>query len=153
MRIIPFSVLGSLALMLTSCSTITIQNVQYGWPVEVVGTVDHSNHVVADRYGLTFSVAKIAEREMQDSSALAGKIVHVLRNDEGYYFVTGPGFKHVYVFAPGTHQLSTEEIIEVTETGLQNPRLNLRPPYVELLDNDGFHKLLTHSAIAEGNSK
>jgi hypothetical protein len=153
MRIYPLGALVLLALVLTSCSTITIENVQFGWPVEVVATVDNANHVSSDRYGISFSVAKIAEREMNDSTALAGKLIRVLRNDEGYYFVTAAGFKNVYVFAPGEDRLSTESIIEVSSTGLQNPKLNLRPPYVEVLDNGGVHKLLTHSAIEEGNSR
>ncbi len=90
---------------------------------------------------------------MQDSTALIGKKVRILRNDEGYYFMTAQGFKNVYVFSPDVNGLSKESIIMVSETGLRNPALNLRPPYVELLDNDGFRRLLTHSDIAEGNSK
>ena len=153
MRIVHFSPLFILSVLLTSCSSLTLEHVRYGWPVEEVATVDRNNHVSSDRHGLTFSVAKIAEKELQDSTALIGKKVRILRSDEGYYFFTAQGFKNVYVFSPGENELSKENIIEVSETGLRSPAFNLRPPYVELLDSDGFRRLLTHSDIAEGTSK
>lgn len=153
MRMIPFSTLAVLSLFLVSCSSLTLENVHYGWPVEEVAAVSQSNRVESDRHGLSFSVAKIAENELQDSTALQGKKVRILRNDEGYYFLTAAGFKHVYVFSPGAHELAKESVIEVAPSGLVDPALNLRPPYVELIDANGFHKLLTHSDIVEGNSK
>jgi hypothetical protein len=41
-----------------------------------------------------------------------------------------------------------ESIIAVSESGLKNPAFNLRPPYVELVDN-GIRKLLSSSDIVE----
>ncbi len=137
------------SLLLASCSSLTVQNVNYGWPVEAVATVSQANMVTADRYGLSFSVAKIAEREFQDTSALVGSQLRILRSNEGFYFVTGPRFKNVYVFHPGTEELQKESVIEVSPTGLRNPALNLRPPHVELIDGEGFRRLLTRSDIVE----
>ena len=128
MRIVLFSALGVLSVLLISCSSLTIEHVEYGWPVEEVATVDNANHVSSDRHGIGFSVAKIAEKEMQDSTALIGKKVRILRNGEGYYFFTAPGFKNVYVFNSSEHELSKESVIEVSKTGLRNPALNLRVP-------------------------
>lgn len=149
-RLLPF---GALSLFMASCSSLSIQNADYGWPVEVVATVSRSNMVSAERYGLTFSMAKIAAHEFQDSTALYGSTVRFIRSNVGYYFVSGPRFKHVYVFSPADRELVGENIIAVSETGLQNPKFNLRDPYVELLDSDGYRKLLTHKAIAEGVTK
>ena len=87
--------------------------------------------------------------EFQDSTALRGAKLRLLRSNEGYYFLTGPRFKHVYVFAPGAAALSLNKAILVAEGGLKNPALNQRPPYVELLDGEGFRRLLTNDDIAE----
>ena len=135
---------GLLSLALASCSSLRIEHVDYGWPVEFVSAASQSNMVTADRYGLSFSV--------QDSSALAGSQIRLLRSNEGFYFLTGPRFKHVYVFRCDEHALVKESVIEVSQTGLRDPRLNLRAPFVELLDGEGFHKLLTRSEIQEGSN-
>jgi hypothetical protein len=150
MRKISVPVYGLFALVLASCSTLKIEHVDYAWPVEFVSTASQSNIVTADRYGLSFSVANVAAAEFQDSSALAGSQIRLLRNHEGYYFLTGPKFKHVYVFTGAENALVKESVIEVSATGLSNPALNLRTPYVELLDGEGFRKLLTRSDIVEG---
>jgi hypothetical protein len=135
--------------LLLSCSSLTLENVDYGWPVESVTTVSPTNMVSEGRYALSFSVAPIAQEEFQDTTALRGSQVRILRNQEGYYFLTGPRFKHVYVFKPGRHELNEQKIIEISQTGLQNPALNLRPPYVELLDGEGFRKIMDRSGIVE----
>ncbi len=153
MRILLMLVYGLSVLALASCSSLTIDHVNYGWPVEVVTTVPSTNVVTAERYGLTFSVAKIAAAEFQDSSALAGQQVRFLRSSEGYYFLTGPRFKNVYVLRPAESQLAKESVIAVSPTGLRAPALNLRDPYVELLDGDGFRKLLTRNDIVEGTKQ
>ncbi len=153
MRIALLVVSGFCILALASCSALKIEHVDYGWPVEVVATATSANMVSAERYGLAFSVAKIAEAEFQDSSALAGQQVRVLRSNEGFYFLTGPRFKNVYVLRPSEGELVKESVIPVSPTGLRSPALNLRSPYVELLDADGFRKLLTRNDIAEGNAQ
>ncbi len=135
--------------LLLSCSSLTLENVDYGWPVESVTTVSPANMITEGRYSLSFSVAPIAQEEFQDTTALRGSQIRILRDQEGYYFLTGPKFKHVYVFKPGRHELKEEKIIEISQTGLQNPALNLRPPYVELLDGDSFRRIMDRSGIIE----
>jgi len=149
---IPVAVLlvTAAALTLPSCSSLTLESVGYGWPVESVVTVARNNMVDEGRYVLACNVARLAQEEFQDTTALIGVQLRLLRNNDGLYFITGPKFKHVYVFAPGDHQLSLRSAIEVTKTGLENPALNLRPPYVELIDGDNFKRMLSNDDIVEG---
>ncbi len=135
---------------LCSCTTLTLESVDFGWPVESVVTVSDHNMIDEGRYIVAFSISKLASEEFQDSTALKGVQLRLLRNSEGYYFIVGPGFKHVYVFTPGPHQLSVKSAIEVSRTGLRNPALNQRPPYVELIDGDSFKRLLSSDDIVEG---
>jgi hypothetical protein len=135
--------------LLLSCSTLTLENVDYGWPVESVTTVSPENMVTDGRYALSFSIAPVAQEEFKDSTALRGSQIRILRSTEGYYFLTGPKFKNVYVFKAGRQELKKESVIEVSQTGLRNPALNLRSPYVELLDGEGFRRIMTRDGIVE----
>jgi hypothetical protein len=136
---------------LASCASLKIENVDFGWPVESVISVGDDNVAQDKRYSIAFPTAALALEEFQNADGLKGARLRVLRNTEGYYFVTGPKFKNVYVFAPGEGMLCQEEKIPVSETGLVDPALNNRPPHVELVDGESLKKLLTSGGVAEGN--
>jgi len=131
------------------CSAITLERVDFGWPVESVLTVSPANTIEDVRYAVRANVAPVAGEEFQDSSALKGAKLRLIRSAEGYYFLTGPRFRHVFVFAPGPSSLVLHTAILVAEGGLKSPALNQRPPYVELIDGDSFRRLLTSDDIAE----
>lgn len=143
-------VVAAIVLILAGCSSLTLENVNFGWPVESPLKVGPSNTVEDVRYAVSFPVAQLAMAEFADSSALRGTVLRVIRNHEGFYFVTGPRFKHVYVFAPRTGALVQSATLEVSTTGLTAPAFNLRPPYVELIDGGLNSRLLTSSDIVEG---
>lgn len=143
------SLLGAL-LLLPSCASLTLQQVDYAWPVESVVKVNQQNIVEEVRYAISFRVAELATEELGDSTALRGTTLRMLRSIEGYYFVTGSRFKNVYVFSPGPSELTMKTKIEVSKTGLKSPALNQRPPYVELLDGKDFRTLLKNDSIEEG---
>ncbi len=131
-----------------ACGT-TIDGVRYAWPVESVLTVGNDNIVEDGRHALKFSVAAIAEKEFADSTSLRGKEIRLLRNNEGFYFLTGKKFKNVYVLSSGTATLHVKSQIGVAPKGLDDPALNQRLPYVELLDGKTIIKL-TEDEIVEG---
>jgi hypothetical protein len=135
--------------LLASCSSLTIENVQYDWPVESVLTVTGDNMVADGHHALTFSAAGIASEEFQDSTALRGKQIRLLRSFEGFYFLTGPQFKNVYVFTAKPGKLTLKSKIEVAPNGLNNPAMNQRPPYVELLDGTTFTRKLTSDEVVK----
>jgi len=141
--------LAAIAVIFPACSSLTVEHVNFGWPVESPLTVSPLNTVEDVRYGLAFPVGGLSAAEFGDSTALRGTTIRVLRNSEGYYFVTGPRFKHVYVFAPKAGTLAQYSALEVSTTGLTAPALNLRPPYVEVVDGDKSSRRLTPSEIVE----
>lgn len=136
-------------LMISSCSSLRLDRVDFGWPVESVVTVSSTNTIEDLRYAVHAGVGGLAQEEFQDSTALHGAKLRLLRSCEGYYFLTGPKFHHVYVFSPGPSSLILNRAIPVSEAGLRNPALNQRPPYIELLDGDNFRTLLTSDDIVE----
>lgn len=86
---------------------------------------------------------------MQDSLGYAGKTLRVIRNHEGFYFMTAVDFKNVYVFGVDKNSFVLENKIEINETGLKNPAFNQRKPFVELIDDGKTYKL-TSEGIDEG---
>ena len=148
-RLMKFSFAPAALLLISSCSSLKLERVDFGWPVESVVTVSSANKIEDLRYSVSAWVAGLAQEEFQDSTALHGAKLRLLRSAEGYYFLTGPKFKHVYVFSPGPSSLLLNKAIPVSEGGLRNPALNQRPPYVELLDGDSFRTLLTSDDIVE----
>jgi hypothetical protein len=137
------------AMLLPACSSLKVEHVNFAWPVESPLTVTSSNTVEDVRYGLSFSVAAVAAAEFADSMALRGNVIRIIRNPEGFYFLTGPKFKHVYVLAPREGALVHHAALEVSTTGLLAPALNLRIPYIELLDGNAPVRRLTSSEIVE----
>ena len=142
--------IAAISTCIGGCASLTLEHVDYAWPVESVVTVSSTSTIDEGRYALSCSVAKLAAEEFQDSTALRGATIRILRSSEGYYFLTGPRFKHVYVFETGRDELSLKSSIEVSKTGLRDPALNQRPPFVELVDGDRFERMLTSSDIVEG---
>lgn len=137
----------SAVILLPACSSFSLQQVDYGWPVESVLTVKDDNTVSEGRYAIAFNVAPLAEQEFLNPNALKGKEIRLIRGTEGMYYVTGAGFKFVYVMMPRERELSLHTKYEVSETGLKKPALNLREPYVELLDGTELRLLMTSDDI------
>lgn len=137
------------SLVFASCASLTLENVDYGWPVESVVTVSNANTFEDVRYALSGRVARLALDQFQDSTALRGAKLRLIRSSEGMYFLTGPKFKNVYVFSPAQGELSLQSRIEVAPNGLQSPALNQRRPYIEVTDVGGFSRLLTQSDIVQ----
>ena len=137
------------AVMLPACSSLSLQQVDYGWPVESVLTVSEANTVTEGRHAISFNVAPLAEAEFENANALRGKEIRLLRSTDGMYYVTGSQFKHVYVMAPEAGELSLHRKYEVSEKGLTKPALNQREPYVELIDGSSVRLLMTRDDIIE----
>lgn len=133
----------------SSCGSLSLQWVDYSWPVESVVKVNQNNTVEEGRYAISIRVTNLAMEEFQDSTALIGVALRLLRSEEGFYFITGPKFKNVYVFNPGPSELNLKSKIEVSETGMKSPALNQRTPYVEVVDGKGWKRLLTSDSVAE----
>ncbi|MBM2840657.1 MAG: hypothetical protein HW412_1185 [Bacteroidetes bacterium] len=137
------------ALTLTSCASLTLQWVDYSWPVESVLKINQHNTVEEGRYAISIQVTNLALEEFQDSTALIGTSIRLIRSEEGYYFVTGPKFKNVYVFTPGASELNLKSKIQLSETGMKAPAMNQRSPYVEVVDGKNWKRFLTSDSIVE----
>jgi hypothetical protein len=136
-------------LALASCASLSLQWVDYSWPVESVLKVNSANAVEEGRYAVSMRVTNLALEEFEDSTALVGVPLRLIRSEDGYYFITGPKFKNVYVFTPGASELKLKSKIQVSETGLRSPALNQRSPFIEIVDAKGWKRILSNDDIVE----
>lgn len=136
--------------LLAACSSLKLEPAHFSWPLETVLKVDDEGFVKEDRYALNFNTIALFFEETQDSSSYKGNSIRLIRNNEGYYFMTSTNFKNVYVFSVDKNSFALKTKIMISETtGLSNPAFNQRSPYIELL-NDGKAYKLTSEGIEEG---
>lgn len=135
-----------LLIVTVACSTLTLKPTDFAWPVESVLKINDDGKVVEDRYAIEFDTRGIFYEELRDSSAFVNKELRMLRDMNGYYFITSEKFKNVYVFKADEGALVLENKILVSETGVENPALNQRKPFVELIDG-GKSLYLTKEGI------
>lgn len=143
-----FLIFSSITL-LASCSSLRLEPAQFGWPIESVLKIDKDGSVKEDRHSINFNTKAMFFEETQDTLSYAGKSIRMIRNNEGFYFMTSNNFKNVYVFAVDKNAFSLENKIEIKETGLTNPAFNQRSQFIELID-EGITYKLTSEGIEEG---
>jgi hypothetical protein len=129
-----------------ACSTLKLQKADFAWPVESVISVDENGKVSDDRYSISFDTKSLFFEETKDSSAYEGKKIRMLRDINGYYFITAENFKNVYVFQMDNGSMVLHNKIFISEIGIVDAALNQRAPYVELIDG-GKSLYLTNKGI------
>ena len=135
----------------TACSVLTLTPANFAWPIESVLKVNDEGEVSEERYSFSFDAKGIYYEEFQDSLAYLDRELRIIRDVQGYYFITGNKFKNVYVFRAEDGAMVLNNKIIISEIGVQNPAFNQRSPHVELIDGDKKLKL-THQGI-EGSDK
>lgn len=134
---------------LASCRSLVIENVDYSQPIESVLNVNDDGRVSDVNTGLSFNLMPLQYIETEDTSSVTTPEVRVIRNHQGYYFVTAPGYSNVFVLKPDEGVLRLHETILIDESGITNPAFNQRPPVIELLDGTEQVYRLTSDGIEE----
>ena len=122
--------------LFAACSSLTLQPANFAWPVESVLKVDNKGEVADERYSIRFNTTGVFLEEFGDSTAYINSEIRLLCDNNGFYFLTGEGFKNVYVFTIDDGSLALENKIFISERGLVNPALNQRSPFIELINRE-----------------
>jgi hypothetical protein len=137
MKPIQLMLLIACAVLFTACgSKLAITNVNFAHPFEMILQVNESGNVADVRSGLTFNVSELLKKENKSQSDFIGKNLHVIRNNQGYYFITAAGFKNVYIMEIKESALQSIKIVKVSDEGLNQPAFNQRNPYIQLIDGN-----------------
>ncbi len=137
-------------LICSACSTLTLESADFSWPIESVLPVDNAGSVNDRRYAIEFNAQPLFFEEHNDSSAFVGKEVRLIRDQQGYYYLTADEFKNVYVFQAEEGELILENKISISETGIVRPAFNQRGTHIELIDSNNKSLSLTHQGIEGG---
>lgn len=133
--------------------TLVISDVDYSQPIESVLETDENGMVNDVRTGLSFNILPLQYVETQDSSSVTTEEVRMIRGNEGYYYITSPGYQNVYVMAPEKSTLKLKNKILIKEGGISKPAFNQRNPYVQLLNREtGENYALTEKGIQKPDS-
>jgi len=142
-----------LLFVLSGCSQLMLKPADFGWPVESVVKVDDKGMVQDDRYVISVNVKGLLFTETNDSVNVSNVTLRIIRDLNGYYFITAAKFKNVYVFEPAEGGLKLTKKILVAQNGLDAPALNQRKPYIQLMDDQNPPIMLTKDGIVEGEKK
>ena len=139
------------SLALPGCA-LTIQPVDFSWSFESVLTADSAGFVSGQPKTIAFDAGELFRAETDGRETAAGKTVRIIRDTEGFYFVTSPGFKHVYIFTGAEGKLTLKRKVLIAEQGMEKPFFNRRELGIELVAN-GQAYLLSKKGIISGEKK
>lgn len=123
------------ALLLTGCKqSMVISEVDYSQSIESVLQPDEDGTVKDLKHGLTFNIKPIQYAETQDTSSVTTNQVRYIRGQEGYYYITAPNYKNVYVMAPEKGKLVLKETLKTTDEGIAKPAFNQRMTHIQLVN-------------------
>jgi len=141
------------SLLLAGCSSLILKPADFSWPVESVMKVDRKGMIEEQRNNFSVNVKGLLFAETQDSINVTTHTLHLIRDIKGYYFITGPKFKNVYVFEQAEGGLKLAAKILIKEQGLEDPAFNQKAPYIQLLNEKDKPLLLSKDGILEGGKK
>lgn len=134
---IPILLLAYLMITVSACNKFVVENVNYSQQIESVLIPDENGDVHDIRHGITFNIEPFKTQEFSEEERIPEiKEVRLIRNAEGYYFITANQFKNVYVMQPGKSELKLKNKIKVSEERLNAPAFNLRDTTVQLVKTD-----------------
>lgn len=126
-------VIISLFFFAACSSDIIYKPAKFGYPVESVLKIDNSGKIEEQRYSFSFNVKSIFQEEFMDSTLAAGKEVRMIRDDAGYYYLTGKDFNNVYVLFPAQSGFKLTKKIVIPEAKPAKIAFNQKSPYIELI--------------------
>ncbi len=148
-------VILSMALLVGGCASLQLQPVDFSWPAEEILDIGSDGMVMARQYNARFNVKPLLSKEFASDSMSAknAAVVRVIRDKAGFYYITAPKFKNVYVFQHADGALSLSNTVSVSqEKAMDDPKFNQRNTYIELLNN-GAKVQLTKGGIQQGGAK
>lgn len=139
-------------LALCGCATVTLKPADFSWSFESVLTTDAGGLARGEPKTIVFDAGAMFRDEEGKAAEVAGRTVRVIRSVDGYYFLTSPGFKNVYIFEDEEAKLTMYKKVLIAKEGMQSPFFNLREQGVQLVAN-GQTYTLSKKGIVTGGKK
>ena len=145
-----------LTVIFAGCAALVLQPANFAWPIELVLKPDVKGMVHDVRYQFNCNVKPLLFEERQDSIHVTSYTLRIIRDQAGYYYITGKGFKNVYIFAQAEGALILNNKIQVNEKGLGAPAFNQKTSSIQLVDEENDNVapiLLKKDGIQQGGKK
>jgi len=139
-------------LALPGCASVTLKPVDFSWSFESVLTTDAAGVATGEPKTIVFNAHELFLAETKAATTGADKVVRVIRDVEGYYYMTSPGFKHVYIFEGADGELTLEKKVLISEEGMEKPFFNRRELGIELAANGQVYRL-NKKGLVSGEKK
>jgi hypothetical protein len=139
-------------LALPGCASVILQPVDFSWSFESVLTADENGMVRGEPKTLAFDAGGLYRAETGERRAPADMTVRVIRDADGYYFMTSAGFKNVYVLKAEEGKMVLKKKVLIDEQGIDKPYFNRREQGIELGANGRVY-LLSSKGIVSGGKK
>jgi hypothetical protein len=131
-----------ISIIFCSCSSLKIENVKYGWGGEFFANPDESGLINIPKSSMQFNISQILTEEKLTGNPKDHKF-RIIRDDEGYFYITANNFKFVWVFACEEASLVLKNKLDLLEgKSLDDPKFNEQKPNVRLFLKDGKEFLL-----------
>lgn len=140
MKTILLTITGILLFSLFGCSSLKLTPANFAWAIETVLPVDQNGMVTEKRYAFSFNAKPLFFAEKGDSTLFYDEELHIIKNENGFYFITAKSFSGIYVFQESDGALTLTNKIAF-EQKLSNPAFNSRFPWIELVDGDSKYLL------------
>jgi hypothetical protein len=127
-------ILLAASLAVSGCA-LTLKPVDYSWSFESVLNAGPDGVVRGEPKTIAFNATELFREETGQAGPVEGKTVRVIRSMDGHYFVTSPGFRHVYIFSGSQDGLKLWNKVLIDEKGMEAPFFNRRDRGIELAAN------------------
>jgi hypothetical protein len=139
--------LGLLAL--PGCAA-TIKPVDFSWAYESVLKPDENGAYRAEPKTISFRPAELFREESGREDAVPDKPIRMIRDADGYYYVTAAGFKNVYVLRSAEGELVVKKKVLIDANGMDKPFFNRREGGIELAAGGQTYLLNKKGIIPRG---
>ena len=143
----------AIIIFITSCKSIILEPADFAWPIESVLNVNKDGQITDNRYSFSINVIPLFEAESKDSADISMETVRIIRGEKGFYYMVAPGFKNLYIFTVYNGQMTLQNQILISETGIELPALNQRKPLIEILDGERHLFYVNNEGIKENPSE
>lgn len=146
----PVFMLAASMLFGTACNPFVVENVDYSQSIESVLTPDENGNVEDVRHGIMFNVQPFEKQEFGEQDSLEIDQIRLIRNADGFYYITANNFQHVYVMETGKGELKLKNKIKISDERLAAPAFNMRDGRVQLVKTEANQVIsLTEDGIQE----
>jgi predicted transcriptional regulator len=148
MRPFHLIIIALMTFVLSSCTSLVLKPADFAWPIESVLKVEKDGKISDSRYSFSINVNELLKNEYAALPENEEVSLRVIRDVNGYYFITAKGFRFIYVFEESSGALSLKNKINIPGIdSFTNPIFNQRSPYIQFVEQEENYMLNSDGVV------